>query len=417
LINATAEQHIQIVGIIRYVDSETERTTIPYVIYPLENQKPEDLAEILNKLIQETIKDKEGKIQQVVKKTEEEIIIVPDKNTFSIIVYANKKNQEWIATLIKTLDKRRPQVLIDVTLVEISEVDAFSYDLQLISKFPQMISGGSMQKLGSGSTALLSPFPSDTVREATSILGDTGSGKGFYADRHIQALLQLMSKKGYGRVLSKPKILVNDNEKGHIDTTNTIYVSRSASTVATNVTGGGTPISTSYTFDEFPSGIQLDITPHISEGSLLRLELKMQRSSQVAPQGGIKENEPPPNKTENNVETVVTVPDNSTIILGGILTLDQTKKNWKVPLLGDVPIVGGLFRKIDDSSLQSKLYVFVKANILRPSEEGTGLADITIISEKNKAAFEKLETAIQTYEELPAIKPKPMEPFHVLEVE
>jgi general secretion pathway protein D len=417
LINATAEQHIQITGIIKYVDSETEKDTIPYVIYPLENQKPEDLAEILNKLIQETIKDKEGKIQQVVKKTEEEIIIVPDKNTFSIIVYANQKNQKWIANLIETLDKRRPQVLIDVTLVEISEVDKFTYDLQLISKFPAMTPGGSMQKLGGKDVLpLIEPFPSNTVREATSILGEGGSGKGFYADRHIQALLQLMSEKGYGRVLAKPKILVNDNEKGHIDTTNTIYVSRSASTVATNVTGGGTPISTSYTFDTFPSGIQLDITPHISEGSLLRLELKMQRSSQVPP-AQIVENTPPPNKTENNLETVVTVPDNSTIILGGILTLEQGKKNWKVPLLGDVPIVGGLFRKIDDSSTQTKLYVFVKANILRPGKEEKGLSDIKVISEKNRAAFEKSETAIHTYEALPGIKPQPMNPLHVLDTE
>ncbi len=420
LVNATAEQHAQIAGIIKYVDSETEKGTIPYIIYPLENQKPEDMEEVLNKLIKETIKDKEGKIQQVVKKTEEEITFVPDKNTCSIIVYASKKNQEWIANLIKTLDKRRPQVLIDVTLVEISEIDAFTYDLQLVSKLPEMAPGGSMQKLGGTDvTALIEPFPSNRVREVTSILGEGQSGKGFYADRHIQALLQLMSKKGYGRVLAKPKILVNDNEKGHIDTTNTIYVSRSASTVYTTATTptGQAPISTSYTFDQFPSGITLDITPHISEGSLLRLDLVMKRSSQIAPQGGIKENEPPPNKTENNIETVVTVPDSSTIILGGILTLDQTKKNWKVPLLGDVPIVGGLFRKIDNSSTQTKLYVFVKANILRPSEDGKGLADIMVISERNRAAFEKSEADIQTYEELPGIKPQPMRPFHVLDTE
>ena len=54
----------------------------------------------LRKLIQETVKDKEGKIESVVKKTEEQIIIVPDENTFAIIVYASKKNQEWIKKLI-----------------------------------------------------------------------------------------------------------------------------------------------------------------------------------------------------------------------------------------------------------------------------------------------------------------------------
>ncbi|MFA5251875.1 MAG: secretin N-terminal domain-containing protein, partial [Phycisphaerae bacterium] len=117
LVNATPEQHVQIATIISYVDSETLRQAIPYVIYALENQAPEDLAEVLQKFIQETIKDKEGKIQQTIKKTEEDIIIVPDKNTFSVLVYASKKNQEWIGSLIKQLDKRRPQVLLDAMLV------------------------------------------------------------------------------------------------------------------------------------------------------------------------------------------------------------------------------------------------------------------------------------------------------------
>jgi len=417
LVNATAEQHIQIEKILQYVDSKTEAEEIPYKVYPLENQKPEDLASILNQLIQETVKDKEGKIQQVIKKTEEEITIIPDENTFSLIVYASKKNQEWIASLIKTLDKRRPQVLIDATLVEISEADAFDCDLQLVSKFPKLEPGDTMNKLAAATTtALLSPFPSDKrIAEATSILGDASPGRGFYADRHIQALLSLMQKKGYGRVLAKPKILVNDNEKGHIDTTSTIYVSRSSSTVVT--TGGETPISTSFTFDQFPSGIQLDITPHISEGNLLRLEIKMTRSSQVAPEGGISQNEPPPDKSENNIETVVTVPDSSTIILGGITTLEQTKDNWKVPLLGDVPLVGGLFRRIDNSSRQTKLYIFVKANILRPDEKLAGLPDLERISEKNRIALESFEERFQRHEDWPGIKPKPMDPLKVLEAE
>src|SRR4030042_170610 len=125
LVNATPEQHVRIATIISYVDSVTLEQAIPYVIYSLENQDPDDMAEILQKFIQETIKDKEGKIEQTIKKTEEDITIVPDKNTFSILVYASKKNQEWIGSLIKQLDKRRPQVLLEATLVEISENDAF----------------------------------------------------------------------------------------------------------------------------------------------------------------------------------------------------------------------------------------------------------------------------------------------------
>jgi general secretion pathway protein D len=414
MVNATPEQHALIASIIAYVDSETLQRAIPYEIYSLENQSPEDLAEVLQKFIQETIKDKEGKIQQTIKKTEEDIIIVPDKNTFSILVYASKKNQEWIGSLIRQLDKRRPQVLIDVMLVGINEDDSFTYDLQLVSKLPEMAAGGSMQKL----PALLSPFPSNTVQEGTSYPGTSG-GQGFYADSHIQALLTLMQKKGYGRVLARPKILVNDNEKGHIDTTTTIYVSRSASTVYTTATtpSGTAPISTSYTFDQFPSGIKLDITPHISEGSLLRLELQMSRSSQAPPPAGALADTPPNPKTEDNVNTVVTVPDNSTIILGGIITLNQVKNNSKVPFLGDIPIVGGLFRNINNTGNQSKLYVFVRANILRPDETVAGLEDLRKTSDRNRAAVERFEERFQEHQDWPGIKPKPVDPVHVLDAE
>jgi general secretion pathway protein D len=88
-----------------------------------------------------------------------------------------------------------------------------------------------------------------------------------------------------------------------------------------------------------------------------------------------------------------------------------------VPLLGDIPLVGGLFRKINNNSRQSKLYIFVKANILRPSETVAGLPDLERISTKNRAAFEGFEEKFQRYEDWPGIKPKPMDPLRVLEAE
>ena len=329
-----------------------------------------------------------------------------------MIVNASKKNQEWIKTLIEQLDKRMPQVLIDVTLVEISESDIFDYDLQLVTKLPRFEPGGHMDKI----PAILEPdesgFPSNTITELGAFVGGSLGGQGFYADTHIQALLTLMQKKGYGRVLAKPKILVNDNQLGHIDATNTIYVSRSSSSATTT---GEAVVSSSYTFDEFPSGIDLNITPHISKGALLRLEVQMTRSSQGTPTGG--ENVPPPPKIENNIETTVTVPDKSTIILGGIIQLDQQKQTWKVPLLGDIPLVGGLFRKIGNSSNDTRLYIFVKGEILRPDETLAGLPDLEQISDRNKVAFEEFENKFQNYQDWPGVKPKSMEPLKVLDTQ
>ena len=273
LVNATAEQHVQIATIISYVDSETLTQAIPYVIYGLENQDPVKLAEVLQKLIQETIKDKEGKVEQTIKKTEEEIIIVPDENTFSIIVYASKKNQEWIGNLIKQLDKRRPQVLIDVSLVEINQKDAFEYDLNLIANAKDAVTGNIAIKS--------TPLPYTT---GSKIEGGFDSSKvadafqGFFSDDKIQALLTAIDTKHYGRILAKPKILVNDNEEGKINTIQTTYVAEE-NIIIPGQTAGQQQASTytTKTFKPYDAKIELVIKPHISEGNLLRLEVNMVR--------------------------------------------------------------------------------------------------------------------------------------------
>lgn len=407
LINATPEQHNQIAMIISYVDREPIEAAIPYKIYRLQNQDPNSLEEVLNKLVEKTVKDTTGKIQRTASQ-EENIEIVANHKTFSLIVYASRKNQEWIGSLIEALDRRRPQVLIDVMLVEITRTDTFGYDLDLVTKLPAMAAGEQMDFLDAliGSGGSSSTFPAKTITELTS---SAGTGQGFYADRHIQALLTLMQTKGYGRVLAQPRILVNDNQTGTIDTTNTTYVARTSETVRDT---GDTNISTSTSFDSFSSGINLMITPQISEGDLLRLEIVLNRSSQGSAQGAT--NTPPPDKRESNIDTVVTVPDKSTIILGGILQLDQTKDGGKVPLFGDIPILGGLFRNTNNSDIESKLYIFVKANILRPNDTEEGLPGLERISEQKRVAFEEFEQQFQDYQNWPDGKPEPMDPLKVL---
>jgi general secretion pathway protein D len=416
LVNASSEQHAMVATIIAYVDSESIQQMIPYVVYPLQNQPPDHVAEVLQKLVQEVVRDKEGKIEKVVKKTEEDIIIVPDPNTFSLIVYANKKNQDWISTLIKSLDRRRPQVLIDVTLVEVTNKDNFDLDLQLASKFPEMAANGAMDVLTTG--AIKSPFLSDTRSEASSYPGKlTAEGgpaplnQGFYSDRHIQALLTAMQTKSYGRILAKPKILVNDGQVGTIKTTNTKNV-QIQTTVVPSTVGTTLPSNTTYTssYQQYNAGITLTIQPNISEGDLLLLIVKLDRTD-------FSSETSPPDTLTSTVDTIVTVPNNRTIILGGLLKLNQGKGGSKVPLLGDIPLVGGLFRSTSNSVDDSKLYVFVKANILRPEETIAGLPELERISERNRDAFEKNEEHFQEHQDWPGIKPQPVDPVHVLDAE
>ncbi|HEX41860.1 MAG TPA: hypothetical protein ENN81_07335 [Phycisphaerales bacterium] len=411
LVNATAEQHAQLQTIVSYIDQMADADEIPYKIYPLENQKPSDLAGVLEKLIQETIKDKEGKVEQVIKRQDEEIVIVPDENTFSLIVYASRKNQDWISALIKQLDKRRPQVLIDVTLVEISKSEDFHYDLNALSALPDMVSW-------SGKIAGAPKFPA-AGGDRTGFLefssNKTTGASGFYGDQHINLLLSAMHTRNYGRVLAKPKILVNDNEKGMIKTTDTTYVKKVSTTPLGTGGSAGTDttlIQTGVSYDPYDAGITLDITPHISEGDLLRLEVALTRSDFL----DTADPDKPPNTTTSDVTTIVTVPDGSTIILGGMLKMNQSKGGGGVPVLMDVPVLGGLFRNTKNSDIQKKLYVFVRAEILRP-DEALAANDLNRISERNRAAFERAETEFQSHQDWPGIKPKPVAPAKVLEID
>lgn len=410
LVNGTPEQHAKICSIIEYVDREMDLEEIPYKIYALENSSPAHLAGILQDLIEESTEqtqDKDGKIEKVVTKRKDEIAIVPDPNTYSVIVYASKKNQEWIQTLIKQLDKRRPQVLIDVTLVEVTKTEAFNYDLDLVQSATNLSSTSGLIK------SLSSTQPDNYFREVKS---DSGTFTGYYGDSHINALLTAMQSKNYGRVLAKPKILVNDNEPGLIKTADTTYVKKTSSIPVTSGAAGtdSTLIQTSTDYTPYDAGIELNITPHIAEGDLLRLDIALTRSDFRE----TKAQDSPPDTTSSQVTTGVTVPDGSTIILGGMVKLNQNKGGTKVPLLGDIPLVGGLFRSIKNADTESKLYVFVKAEVIRPDlAVGQGMKDLTEISDKHRMAFERSEHEFQSYQDWPGIKSKPVAPAKVLEVQ
>jgi len=438
LVSATPRQHAAIALIISHVDRELDEISTPFVVYPLENQDPEELAATLGELVNAQLRSQAGtagaagaagtagardtKIQTRAtpggggrRSDDFDITIVPDKATYSLVVYANKKNQQWISELIKELDNYRPQVLLDVTLVEITKQDDFSYDLNVLSSIPDMaytsgLTGSIIEGTTSGDIlSLLSAAPDRS--EFIDLQSDSGSFTGFYGDNKIQALFTAIQTKNYGRILAKPKLLVDDNQEGTIETRTTTYITRTRS--STQVPDTGAPFTTTdTTFEPYDASITLGIKPHISQGDNLRLEITLSRSDFL---NFDSSSDKPPDQAVSDVQTVVTVPDNSTIILGGMDKINQSKGGSKVPILGDIPLLGGLFRSTGNTSSQSKLYIFIKAHILRPGNQAEGREDLVEISRINRERFEKAEDEMQKYEDWPGIKPKPMDPLRVLE--
>jgi type II secretory pathway component GspD/PulD (secretin) len=309
-------------------------------------------------------------------------------------------------------------VLLDVTLVEVTKNEEFTLDLDLVSKWPRLEAGGTME--GPGLSPLLSPFPEERIIEAVS--SAAGGGKAFYADRHIQALLKLMQQKGYGRILAKPKLLVNDNENGEIKSEESTSIVKEETQIIPGTATTAPTATTQVGFESFKAGITLTITPHISKGDQLQLMVKLNRTDfrlqpnyEITSDGEKKTGPTPPDLLTSDVTTKVTVPDSTTIILGGLERLKQSKGGTKVPIIGDIPLIGGLFRSTANTDEQSRLYVFVKAHILRPGEEPSAKSDIEIVSRKNRDRFEAYEEEMQKYEDWPGIKPKPMDPLRALE--
>lgn len=416
LVHAAADQHERIARSLTYIDRQVRSQAIPYEIYFLENQNPEKLAQVLQKLISETVgRDKEGKVQEVSVRINDEdsIVIVPDPSTYSLVVYANRRNQEWISKMISTLDRPSSQVLIDATLVEISQTDEFSYDLNLVSGIPDLVSvSGLMDPLkGDVTTAdIMQSLQSSGRSRFAELQSNSGIGNGFYGDEHVMLLFKIMESKNYGRILAKPKVLVNDNETGTISTIDTTYIATSSQSA---LPGNTEAVITSLEYTGYDAGITLEITPHISQDELLRLEVSLNRTDFLPTEG-----EKPPNNTSSDIGTVVTIPDGSTIILGGMLKVNQNKGGKKVPGLGDLPLLGGLFRSTDNSNTQKRLYIFVKAEILRPGEAMNAVrSDLQRISDRNREAFETYEKRFQERESWPGVPSRTMDPEKALETE
>jgi general secretion pathway protein D len=434
LVNATPRQHTAISLIIAHVDRVLEQISTPYVIYPLENQDPDKLAQVLNELIQETIEQAQksapdAKIQTtgapaaaalLPTREEERIRIISDPASYSLIVYGNKKNQQWVGELIKELDQYRPQVLLDCTLVEVTKQDDFNYALNIIHSIPDLdkdnTSGltGTITRDSDKNPIVTAAQIFDKLNTAKDprfidLQSEAGSFTGFYGNDKIMALLTAMQTKKYGRILAKPKLLVDDNQEGTIETKHTTYIKRETTNFQN--TQSGDPIqSTHVDFDPYDASIKMGIKPHISKGDNLRLEITLSRTDFL---NFDSESNKPPDQSNSDVTTVVTVPDGSTIILGGMDKINQSKGGTKTPILGDLPLIGGLFRSTSNTNVQSKLYVFVRAYILRPGENMSS-QDLKKISNEYRYEFEETESEMQKYEDWPGIKPTPMDPQRVL---
>jgi general secretion pathway protein D len=294
--------------------------------------------------------------------------VTADPNTNSIIVIAPPDVQKLYEQLIKTLDKRRPQVMIECTIVTLDTTGNFELGVEI----------GKGGGFGGNKTITFSSFGLSTPDPTTGRLALT-PGLGFngalVSSDIADVIVHALQQSTRARVSSAPRILVNDNNLGTLSSLSEFpYASVNASTTVATTSFG----------DYAQAGTEITVTPHISESDYLQLEYSVSLSSFTGPpvtQGGTTL--PPPRKSDS-VQSQVTIPDGSSIIVGGLNSRSFTQSVDSVPILGSLPILGYLFSNRTNTDATSTLFVFIRPVILRDDK----FADLKFLSEADAKAAE-----------------------------
>ncbi|RMD64065.1 MAG: hypothetical protein D6824_04465, partial [Planctomycetota bacterium] len=245
----------------------------------------------------------------------ENVQITPDTANNQLIVRAPVKQQREIARIIERIDQRRPQVLLDVQIVSVSVSDSFSLniDTALNPGLEQVFQG--LSDLAEASF----------IGGSTSVVID--------ADQ-TPFVINAIASASDSRVISQPGVLVADNETATVSSTTDISFAQT-----TQVAGAPSQTSVGGTLS---AGTNITVTPSVSEGGFMRLEINVELSSFGSSSSGGQNL--PPDRNTNSFESVVTVPGDSTVVVGGLVSEQTQDTETKVPLLGDIPLIGEAFK-------------------------------------------------------------------------
>jgi len=296
--------------------------------------------------------------------------IYVDPDTQNIVVIADDPTSLQISNVIANLDRPKPQVLIKVVFLEVTHSD--SLDLGVEGAWGKSIgnsmTGNVANVFGlSGLNGIVTNFNSVGPLTASPALSPlaTGGPNGMYEllGKDFQATLRAIATAGKAQVLSRPSILARQGQPA------TIVVGQSVPLV-TSVSYAGlanTPVN-NITYTDV--GIILKVTPYISPEGYVEMILQPQNSS-IDPTltepiaAGVNA----PVIDQTSADTVVVTPDSQTVVIGGLMGSDKTSTESKVPLLGDIPLLGSLFRHRTSNSAKNELLIFLTPHIVpMPSE-------------------------------------------------
>lgn len=377
IVSGESQARARVAKLISRLDSELETNGNTRVYY-LKYSKAEDLVKVLegvSKSIEaENSSSQSGK--QGSKKRNVSIDAHEDTNT--LVITAQQDMLRSLEDVIRKLDVRRAQVLVEAIIVEVFESDGVSLGVQWFSEeggFTQFTNGpapisavaaaanAAKSTAGAKGSTVTSESGAVTVNQdqpdtdgdyslAAQVLGSVSGTMFGIMKGDWGAIVQAVSSDTNANILATPSITTLDNEEAHFLVGQEIPILTGSSTGSNN----GNPFQT---VERQEVGIKLTVTPQVNEGSGVQLTIEQEVSS-VSGATGVDISI---NKRE--IKTVVMADSGATVVLGGLIDEDVQESVQKVPLLGDIPFIGHLFKSTKTSTRKRNLMVFIRPTIIR----------------------------------------------------
>ena len=291
-----------------------------------------------------------------------------DEDNNALVIAASATVVAEIQNLIRKIDRPRRQVLIEAVIAEVTEDQASQLSAQLlygssdvggfVSQFDELIlslaGAGLDGEIDSTEAVGAASFVNNG---GTGVVGsfDEAGGEGF------GALIQALKSDSETRILSTPSVVTLDNEEATLSVGNEVpFVTGSTTTTANGLSNPFT------TIERQEVGVMLRVIPQINEGSAVRLEIE-QESSNLLAQAAEDFNTADVITSKRTISTNVMVGDGEVLVLGGLINEQSQDTESRVPILGDIPVLGRLFRSTSRGDEQAVLMMFIRPTILENS--------------------------------------------------
>jgi general secretion pathway protein D len=407
--------------LIAMMDKDVPRGDSNIQVYYLQNSVAEDLAKVLNSIkdsgaaaTANTAASAAGTQKAVAPVISKNVQVVPDKATNTLVIMAEREDYKVLENIIKQLDVPRAMVYIEALIMEVNANKDFQLGVewrgmkQVNDTTGAFIgSGGAGTSTNPGAYSILDSIVSTSSSSSTTTtsypngfsLGVMGTGItiGGITFPTIGAVIQAYKTDQDVSILSTPQIMTLDNEDAEINVgENVPYITQQQSST--------TSTSVNYNTYEYKDvGVILDITPHINQENFVRLKISLQSTKLTSAATSTT-----PTTLKRTAKTTTVVKDNETIVMGGLVGDSTEDDVYKVPLLGDIPFLGWLFRTHSNTRAKTNMYVFLTPHIVRTKQD----AD-KIYQGKRGEMGEVVEGIIKlnekTLEQKPQSEPKPSE--------